>query len=137
MDETDDARVRSLFTPNVRFVEVVEDGLTGGNVIPSSFTPNVEGWQATDEDFATVRSNIVNSGIVGRFVAKDWSGAMGWADLLPEESGTKHDYKAVADKFEAIRQKYEDGPNTVAIIEVDKTGGARSERNRDRDEWGK
>src|SRR3546814_6311956 len=36
IDETDDARVRSLFTPNVRFVEVVEDGLAGGNVIPSS-----------------------------------------------------------------------------------------------------
>src|SRR3546814_11024072 len=115
MDETDDARVRSLFTPNVRFVEVVEDGLAGGNVIPSSFTPNVEGWQATDEDFATVRSNIVKSGIVGRLVAKDWSGAMVWADLIPEESGTKLDYQAVADKFEAIRQKYEDGHQTVRI----------------------
>lgn len=34
IDATDNARVRSLFTPNVRFVEVVEDGFAGGNVIP-------------------------------------------------------------------------------------------------------
>jgi predicted RND superfamily exporter protein len=40
LEEVDDARVRSIFTPNVRFVEVVEDGFAGGNVIPSSFTPN-------------------------------------------------------------------------------------------------
>src|SRR5690606_21264676 len=33
IDATDDARARSLFTPNVRFVEVVEDGFAGGNVI--------------------------------------------------------------------------------------------------------
>ncbi|HRG17373.1 MAG TPA: RND family transporter, partial [Pseudomonadota bacterium] len=29
LDEVDDARVRSIFTPNVRFVEVVEDGFAG------------------------------------------------------------------------------------------------------------
>jgi predicted RND superfamily exporter protein len=34
LDATDDAKARSLFTPNVRFIEVVEDGLSGGNVIP-------------------------------------------------------------------------------------------------------
>src|ERR1044071_7483931 len=31
LDATDDSRVRSIFTPNVRFVEVVEDGFAGGN----------------------------------------------------------------------------------------------------------
>ena len=38
IDATDDARARSLFTPNVRFVEVVEDGFAGGNVIPSTIS---------------------------------------------------------------------------------------------------
>jgi len=33
----DRATVTSLFTPNVRFVEVVEDGFAGGNVVPASF----------------------------------------------------------------------------------------------------
>lgn len=131
IDETDDARVRSLFTPNVRFVEVVEDGLAGGNVIPSTFTPNMEGWNASTDDFETVRGNIVKASILGRLVAKDWSGAMVWADLIPEDSGTKLDYQAVAAKFEAIRQKYEDEGHTVRVIGFAKmvgdiSDGARS-----------
>jgi predicted RND superfamily exporter protein len=131
IDETDDARVRSLFTPNVRFVEVVEDGLAGGNVIPSTFTPNMEGWNVSADDFETVRGNIVKASILGRLVAKDWSGAMVWADLIPEDSGTKLDYQAVAAKFEAIRQKYEDEGHTVRVIGFAKmvgdiSDGARS-----------
>ena len=49
IEATDDARARSLFTPNVRFVEVVEDGFAGGNVIPDDFTPGVEGFEGSPE----------------------------------------------------------------------------------------
>ena len=49
----DRTQVYSLFTPNVRYTEVVEDGIAAGNVIPSDFTPNVEGLYA-------VRNNIIN-----------------------------------------------------------------------------
>ena len=83
LDAIDDARVRSIFTPNVRFTEVVEDGFAGGNVIPAEFTPNVEGFQAAPGDFDTIRSNIVKANAVGRFVAKDFSGAMVWGELVP------------------------------------------------------
>src|SRR5436190_3177792 len=116
LDATDDARMRSIFTPNVRFVEVVEDGFAGGNVIPNKFTPNLEGFQATPQDFDTIKSNIVKANIVGRLVAKDFSGAMVWAELIPEDSGTKLDYQAVAHQFEAIRQKYENDKVSVHII---------------------
>ena len=44
IDHADPARESSIFTPNVRFVEVVEDGFAGGNVIPQTFTPNVDGF---------------------------------------------------------------------------------------------
>jgi len=131
IDAVDDARVRSLFTPNVRFVEVVEDGFAGGNVVPDTFTPNVEGFQATDEDFSTLRSNIVKANILGRMVAKDWSGAMVWAELVPEGSGTKLDYQDVANQLEAIRTRHEDDNHTVHIIGFAKivgdiSDGARS-----------
>jgi uncharacterized protein len=131
LDATDDARSRSLFTPNVRFIEVVEDGLSGGNVIPQTFTPNVDGFTATPEDFQTIRGNIVKANIVGRLVAKDFSGAMIWADLIPESAHNKVDYQAVADQFEAIRQKYERDGHTVHIIGFAKmvgdiSDGARS-----------
>ena len=107
----DRASVRSIFTPNVRFVEIVEDGFAGGNVIPSDFSPSAEMFQR-------VRSNIVKSGEVGRLVSGDFSGAMVWANLLEEnpQTGEKLDYREVASKLEAIRSQFENEKNTVHII---------------------
>ena len=107
----DRASVRSIFTPNVRFVEVVEDGFAGGNVIPSDFRP-------TPEMFEQVRSNIVKSGEVGRLVSGDFTGAMVWANLLEEDpqSGAKLDYRQVAAELEAIRTEFENDNQTVHII---------------------
>lgn len=131
IEAVDDARVRSLFTPNVRFVEVVEDGFAGGNVIPNSFTPNVEGYEVSGAEFETVRGNIVKANILGRLVAKDWSGAMVWAELVPEDSGTRLDYQEVAAQLESIRQQYEGEQYTVHVIGFAKivgdiSDGARS-----------
>lgn len=123
IDETDDARVRSIFTPNVRFVEVVEDGFAGGNVIPPEFTPSLEGWTATQQDFDTVRDNIVKASIVGRLVARDFSGAMVWADLIPESDQNKLDYQKVAAELEAIRTRHENADYTVHIIGFAKVVG--------------
>ncbi|MFA5684703.1 MAG: MMPL family transporter [Lysobacteraceae bacterium] len=127
IEAIDNARLRSLFTPNVRFVEVVEDGFAGGNVIPAEF--NVAG--AGDEDFETIRANIVKAGIVGRLVAKDWSGAMIWADLVPESDTNKLDYQDIANQFEALRGQYEAQGFQVHIIGFAKmvgdiSDGARS-----------
>jgi predicted RND superfamily exporter protein len=123
LDSTDDARSRSLFTPNVRFIEVVEDGLSGGNVIPQNYTPNVPGFVSSPEDFDAIRGNIVKANIVGRLVARDWSGAMIWADLIPESDLNKVNYQEVANQFEAIRAKYEDENHTVHIIGFAKVVG--------------
>ena len=38
MDGIDRARVQSLFTPNVRYMEVVEGGIEAGNVVDSEFS---------------------------------------------------------------------------------------------------
>ncbi|HZP65501.1 MAG TPA: MMPL family transporter [Rudaea sp.] len=118
IEHVDEARVSSIFTPNVRFVEVVEDGFAGGNVIPATFTPNVEGFTATPEQFATIRANIEKASIVGRLVAKDFSGAMVWVDLVPEDPahGVTIDYNHIAEQLEGIRAKYENEHTTVAII---------------------
>jgi len=107
----DRASVRSIFTPNVRFVEVVEDGFAGGNVIPADFQP-------TPEMFERVRSNIVKSGEIGRLVAEDFSGAMVWANLLEvnPETGESLDYQDVAQRLESIRQDFEDAEQTVHIV---------------------
>jgi predicted RND superfamily exporter protein len=107
----DRASVRSIFTPNVRFVEIVEDGFAGGNVIPSDFSP-------TPAMFSRVRSNIVKSGEVGRLVSNDFTGAMVWANLLEEDpaTGENLDYRQVAEKLEQIRTQFENEQYTVHII---------------------
>ncbi|NIP17029.1 MAG: MMPL family transporter, partial [Xanthomonadales bacterium] len=107
----DRASVRSIFTPNVRFVEIVEDGFAGGNVIPSDFAPS-------PEMFERVRSNIVKSGEVGRLVSEDFTGAMVWANLLEEnpQTGERLDYRNVAAQLEAIRTEFEGDDYTVHII---------------------
>jgi predicted RND superfamily exporter protein len=107
----DRASVRSIFTPNVRFVEIVEDGFAGGNVIPSDFAPSAE-------MFERVRSNIVKSGEVGRLVSEDFGGAMVWANLLEEDpvTGEQLDYRKVANQLEAIREEFEGDDLSVHII---------------------
>ena len=97
----DRTRVMSLFTPNVRFTEVVEDGISGGNVIPSDFEPTPEG-------LAKVRENILKSNYMGRLVANDFSAAIVVAELLEinPNTGERLDYINVAEQLESIRQKY-------------------------------
>ena len=107
----DRSRVSSLFTPNVRFTEVVEDGISGGNVIPADFEPTEEGLQQ-------VRQNILKAGIVGRLVANDFSGALISAQLqeYDPETGQPLDYISVAQKLEqAVREKYQNENIEIAV----------------------
>jgi predicted RND superfamily exporter protein len=79
MDGIDRTRVQSIFTPNVRYLEVVEDGIEAGNVIPADFTP-------TAASMAQVRDNIRKAGIIGRLVANDFSGALVSAIVLDNDA---------------------------------------------------
>ncbi len=99
----DRAQVQSLFTPNVRYVEVVDDGFAGGNVIPADFTP-------TPANFARVRENIIKSGKLGQLVANDFSGAIITAQLLEVDptTGKQLDYMEVAHALEeTVRGQFE------------------------------
>jgi uncharacterized protein len=97
----DRTRVMSLFTPNARFTEVVEDGIAGGNIIPDDFEP-------TEEGFAQVRLNLLNSAYVGRLVANDFTAAIVVAELLEvnPNTGEALDYVDVAAQLEAVRKKF-------------------------------
>ena len=116
----DRAQIKSLFTPNVRFTEVVEDGITGGNVIPDDF-------ETTEAGLNRVRENIIKAGILGRLVANDFSGALISAQLLQldPKTGEKIDYTHVAEQLEKnIREKYSDG-NSGAEIDYHIIGFAK------------
>lgn len=99
----DRGRVQSLFTPNVRYTEVVEDGIAAGNVIPDDFEPTPKGLDA-------VRRNILKAGIVGRLVANDFTGALVSAELMEFDpaTGKRLDFIAVAEEIETrVRQKFD------------------------------
>ncbi|MFT4574776.1 MAG: putative RND superfamily exporter protein, partial [Marinomonas primoryensis] len=98
----DRTRVTSIFTPNVRFTEVVEDGIAGGNVVPDDYENTAAGR-------ARVKENVIKAGIVGRLVANDFSGALISAQLLEfhPNTGERLDYVDVARQLEEnIRQKH-------------------------------
>jgi len=108
----DRAQVTSIFTPNVRYIEVVEAGLQGGNIIP-------DGFQPTPEGFAHVRQNIVKSGRLGMLVANDYTGAAVIASLqeVDPQTGKTLDYTKVATALEEhIRDKYQTDAIGVHII---------------------
>lgn len=98
---TDRARVSSIYTPDVRYLEVVEDGFAGGNVISADFTP-------TPENLEKVKANVSKAGIIGRLVANDQRGAMIFSELLEQDpiTGKTIDYIKTAELIEEIRQKY-------------------------------
>ena len=120
----DRSRVQSLFTPNTRYTEVVEDGIAAGNVIPDDFATTPEGLEA-------VRRNILKAGIVGRLVANDFSGAIVSAGLLDVDptTGEKLDPLLVSARLEEkIRRPFDaefvpNSPVTVHIIGFSKVVG--------------
>lgn len=103
--------VQSLFTPNVRFIEIVEGGFTGGNVVPAEFAGSAD-------QLALVRENILKAGIVGRLVANDFSAAMISAELLEIDpaTGKRLDYMQVAHRLEEMRRAFADEHCDVHII---------------------
>jgi len=111
LNGVDRPSVKSLFTPNTRFIEVIEEGFSGGNVIPATF-------QGTDADLKVVRSNVNKSTEVGRTVATDFSGAMVTAGLLEvdPQTGQRLNYFEVASKLEDLRAKYSSERHSVHII---------------------
>lgn len=114
----DRARVMSIFTPNVTYVEVIEGGLSGANVIPANYAPS-------PEMFERIKSNVGKAQIIGRLVSENQDGAMVMAELLEFDPVTnkKLEYTDVAAKLEKIREKYEDENTTVHIIGFAKVVG--------------
>jgi hypothetical protein len=97
----DRSRVSSMFTPDVRFIEVVEGGFSGGNVIPADFQP-------TPEMLDQVHTNVNKSTIIGRLVANDHTAAMVFAELLEFDplTGEKLDYVKVSNLLEDLRGRF-------------------------------
>jgi predicted RND superfamily exporter protein len=110
---TDRARVTSIFTPNILYVEVIEGGLAGETVVPRDYTS-----PPTPEMVARIRANVGKANVIGRLVSENGKSAMVVAELLDRDpvSGEPLDYVAVGDKLEAIRAQFENDNIKIHII---------------------
>ncbi|MDO9235360.1 MAG: MMPL family transporter [Aquabacterium sp.] len=99
----DRGNLKSLWTPNVMWYEVTEEGMVAGHIVP-------EGFDGSPEKLDEVRTNIVRSGRIGSLVANDHKSTIILAPLLETDpkTGQKLDYGQFSDNLEVkIRQKYE------------------------------
>ena len=104
----DRSGVRSLWSPNVRWTEVTEQGFAGGEVIPQTY-------DGSPESLEELRSNILKSGQVGRLVGNNFKSSIVEIPLLeefpdPENQSQliKLDYQAFSHSLEEkIRDKYQ------------------------------
>ncbi len=99
----DRSALKSIWTPNVRWTEVTEEGFVGGPVV----SPDYDGSAASLEQ---IKVNIQRSGQVGRLVANDFRSAIVEVPLFDKDpdSGEKLDYQRFSDQLEKlVRSKYE------------------------------
>lgn len=98
----DRSGMKSIWTANVTWAEVTEDGFVGGTVIPSDY----DGSQRTLE---RLRRNVMLSGQVGYLVADNFKSAVFLLPLMSvnPETGKPLDYNQLSITLEEIRSKYE------------------------------
>jgi predicted RND superfamily exporter protein len=95
----DRGKLESIWTPNVRWREVTEDGFVGGAVIPDTY-------DGSPKSIEQLRSNVLRSGTVGRLVSNDYTAAIIYAPLAAK-AGERLDYVQISRDLEQIRSKYQ------------------------------
>ncbi len=112
----DRSALKSIWTPNVRWTEVTEEGFVGGPVIPAKYDGSAESLEQ-------VRINILRSGQVGILVGNDFRSAMVQVPLFDKhpETGEKLNYQDFSAQLEAlVRDKY-----SSDTIDIHMTGFAK------------
>jgi len=93
--------MKSLWTPNTRWVGVTEEGMDGGPVIP-------EGYDGSPDSLRKMAANVARSGEIGQIVARDARSSVIYVPLLAVDAqGRPLDYQALSGALETIRAKYE------------------------------
>lgn len=105
----DRAGMKSLWTPNTRWIGVTEDGLEGGPVIP-------DGYDGSTNSLQQLEANIGRSGEVGQLVALDATASAIYVPLLANlPDGSALDYEVFSARLDDIRARYEQGNIQIHI----------------------
>ncbi|MEM7668691.1 MAG: MMPL family transporter, partial [Pseudomonadota bacterium] len=108
IEGVDRGNLRSLWTPNMRWMAVTSEGFTGGPVIPRDYDGSAESLQKVEE-------NVRRSNQVGIIVANDFRSTIIQAPLVPVNAdGEPLDYGKFSTVLEEkIRDKY--SSDTISI----------------------
>jgi predicted RND superfamily exporter protein len=97
----DRAGMKSLWTPNTRWVGVTEEGLEGGPVIPDTYDGKAESLRQLE-------ANVQRSGEIGQLVAQDRRSSVIYVPLLATDAtGQPLDYARFSAALEDLRSQYE------------------------------
>ncbi|TRW49833.1 RND family transporter [Aliidiomarina halalkaliphila] len=111
--------MRSIWTPNVRWSEVTEEGFVGGPVIPDTY-------DGSEESLEQLRQNILRSGTVGDLVANNFRSALIYVPLneIDPETGERLDYHEFGQRLERdIRERFESDTINIQIVGFAKVVG--------------
>ncbi|MHA4869940.1 efflux RND transporter permease subunit [Duganella sp. PWIR1] len=110
----DRAKMKSLWTPDTRWIGVTEDGLDDGPVIP-------DGWDGAAASLQQLRINAQRAGEIGQLVALDQRSSVIYVPLLAQDAqGHSLDYGAFVHSLEKLRATY-----AAEGVEVHVTGFAQ------------
>jgi predicted RND superfamily exporter protein len=112
IDGVDRSGLQSLWTPNVRWLEVTEEGFVGGSVIPDDY-------DGSPRTLAKLRSNTLKSGQVGRLVANNFQSSIIVAPLIETDpvTGERLDYQKLSADLEVqLRDKFQSEYIKIHII---------------------
>lgn len=107
--------VTSLWTPNVRYIEITEDGMRSEDMIGADVTAKT----ITQADVERTRDRAIRAGLVGRLVSNDFSAAMVVAEAVDVgfEDGAQRGTLELARRLESeVREKLEDERFDVHMI---------------------
>jgi len=107
----DRSGLKSLWTSNVRWVEVTEQGFQGGTVIP-------DGYDGSPESLEELRQNVLRSNEVGRLISDNFQSTIVYAPLYETspETGEPLDYAQFSRELEEkIRAKYQQQNPDISI----------------------
>ncbi|MGI4746887.1 MAG: efflux RND transporter permease subunit [Janthinobacterium lividum] len=98
----DPGNLLSLWSPNVRWTAVTEDGFTGGPVMPDFAIGDA------NEALSGLTNNVGRSGIVGTLVSQDFKSSIIYAPLHDRIGPDQHllDYGALTSSLNALKVKY-------------------------------
>ncbi|WP_097460685.1 efflux RND transporter permease subunit [Mangrovitalea sediminis] len=94
--------LKSLWTPNIRWLEVTEQGFQGGTVIP-------DGYNGSPHSLEQLRQNVLRSPEGIRLVADNFKSSIIYAPLYEKDpqTGAKLSYSELSKRLDQIRAKYE------------------------------